>query len=229
MSIQLTALDSKRSQHALSITRRPDTCPQCHHAIELSDQFFVSLDESRKIVQVVHRCPKLACQSVFIANYALDTSSGRYTYQNTAPSKYVPRNFSDIIHKVSLDFCDIYNQSSASESQGLLKICGVGYRKALEFLIKDYLIKQHPDKAEVIKKQFLGKCIEEYVSNTNIKAVSKRAVWLGNDETHYVRVWEGKDLQDLKGLVDLTVHWIEMEQLTSDVMKDMPDNVPPKR
>jgi hypothetical protein len=137
--------------------------------------------------------------------------------------KHVSRQFSDTIQNTSKEFCEIYNQAYASESQGNLKICGVGYRKALEFLLKDYLIELHPGKVDEIKSKFLGKCIEEYVSNTNIKAVAKRAVWLGNDETHYVRIWEGKDLDDLKKLVDLTVHWIEMEKLTDSVMKEMPE------
>ena len=99
----------------------------------------------------------------------------------------------------------------------------MGYRKALEFLLKDYLIGVHPAKSEEIKKSFLGTCIRDYVANSNIKAVSKRAVWLGNDETHYVRIWEGKDLEDLKTLVDLTVRWIEMEQMTASVIEEMPD------
>ena len=142
---------------------------------------------------------------------------------SASPINHVPRSFSEIIKNTSNEFCDIYNQALASESQGHLKICGVGYRKALEFLLKDYLIGLHPDKTEEIKTKFLGKCIEEYISNANIKTVAKRAAWLGNDETHYVRIWEGKDLQDLKKLIDLTVNWIEMEQLTADVMKEMPE------
>ncbi|MBP2259149.1 hypothetical protein [Virgibacillus alimentarius] len=38
--------------------------------------------------------------------------------------------------------------------------------------------------------------------------MAERATWLGNDETHYVRQWENKDLQDLKNLIDLTVYFI---------------------
>lgn len=44
----------------------------------------------------------------------------------------------------------------------------------------------------------------------DIKEMAKRAVWLGNDETHYVRKWEDKDIQDLKNLIDLTVYFISM-------------------
>jgi hypothetical protein len=46
---------------------------------------------------------------------------------------------------------------------------------------------------------------------------------LGNDETHYVRKWADKDLNDLKNLISLTRHWIEMDQLTKDFVKDMPE------
>lgn len=35
-------------------------------------------------------------------------------------------------------------------------------------------------------------------------------MWLGNDETHYVRRWEEKDLSDLKRLISMTVSWIDL-------------------
>jgi hypothetical protein len=65
-------------------------------------------------------------------------------------------------------------------------------------------------------------CINDHITNENIKIAAKRASWLGNDETHYERIWVGKDLQDLKKLIDLTVHWIEMEQMTKEAIQDMP-------
>ena len=70
----------------------------------------------------------------------------------------------------------------------LLEVCGVGYRKALEFLIKDFVIEgKEPEVVKRIKTIQLAPCIENYVTDLNVKNVSKRAVWLGNDETHYVR------------------------------------------
>jgi len=224
MAIQVGALDSNRVQHNVSIDKRPDVCPLCHHAIELLDQFSGFYNKADLTVQLIHRCPRLSCQSAFIANYFQNRQSGQFYLTNSTPTNHAPRHFSETIKNTSKEFCEIYNQSLASELNGHLKICGVGYRKSLEFLLKDYLIGLNPDKADEIKGKFLGKCIDEYVSNTSSKAVAKRAVWLGNDETHYVRIWEGKDLKDLKKLVDLTVHWIEMEQLTHDAMKEMPEN-----
>lgn len=98
-----------------------------------------------------------------------------------------------------------------------MQICGTGYRKSLEFLIKDYLISTLPeDQHEAIKNKFLNNCIRDNISNINIKTVASRAVWLGNDETHYTRKWEDKDINDLKSIIELTLHWIESEIRTQN-------------
>lgn len=44
-------------------------------------------------------------------------------------------------------------------------------------------------------------------------------MWLGNDETHYVRKWEASDISDLKMLIDLTAHWMTSELLTERYLK----------
>jgi len=46
------------------------------------------------------------------------------------------------VEKYSKNFIVIYNQAFTAEINGLTEICGLGYRKAFEFLIKDYLIKK---------------------------------------------------------------------------------------
>jgi len=130
-------------------------------------------------------------------------------------------NFSESIADVSSDFIEIYNQAMTAESHGLDQITGIGLRKALEFLIKDFLINQYPSKAEEIKGKTLGKCIDEDVADPNVKASAKLATWLANDETHYVRKWEDKDINDLKILIRLTVNWIDSVLLTQKYVKSM--------
>lgn len=68
--------------------------------------------------------------------------------------------------------------------------------------------------------------VANYINSDQIREIAKRATWLGNDETHYVRKWEDKDLNDLKKLITLTIHWIEMEKLTAEVVQDMPTGKP---
>lgn len=45
------------------------------------------------------------------------------------------------------------------------QIAGVGYRKALEFLIKDYAISKNSEDEDKIKKMLLGKTIENYLND----------------------------------------------------------------
>ena len=133
------------------------------------------------------------------------------------------RSFSNTVIKISPIFERIYNQAYFAEQYSLEQICGVGYRKALEFLIKDYLMYEEQDetKKESIKKKFLINCIQDDVTDNRIKEVAKRAVWLGNDETHYNRKWADKDVSNLKQLIDLTIRWIENEVETKALLAEM--------
>lgn len=99
---------------------------------------------------------------------------------------------------------------------------GIGLRKALEFLVKDFAISENPGKVDEIQKNLLGACIDKYINDTNVKECAKRAAWLGNDETHYVRKWGNKDIEDLKLLVRLTVNWLESHLLTKQYIASMP-------
>jgi len=87
--------------------------------------------------------------------------------------------------------------------------------------VKDYLIRQKPEEERSILSAFLGTCISQRIDDPRIKGSAKRAAWLGNDETHYLRKWEGKDVEDLKTLIDLTVHWMLMQHLTERYEDEM--------
>ena len=135
----------------------------------------------------------------------------------------VEKVFEKAITDTSPEFVKVYNQAHRAEQDGLDLICGAGYRRALEFLVKDYAKKKNPGKDDEIEKKLLGRCIADYIDHPSVKAIAARATWLGNDETHYVRKWEAKDLQDLKHLIELTTHWISLDLLSAEVVKDMPD------
>ena len=129
--------------------------------------------------------------------------------------------FDQYIENLSPSFCTLWNQSYQAEQSGLKDICGSGYRKALEFLIKDYLISQNPSKQDNYRSKFLGSCIRDDIEDPRIKACAERAAWLGNDEVHYYKKWKAKDVKDLKTLIELSLHWIMMEHLTSTYETDM--------
>lgn len=205
----------------------PDTCAACEKGIAPIFCFQYGVDIWREydgFLQVVFRCPRKECQRLFIALYGAERgySGTVLIFRKTYLMDFVEfEEFSELITGVSKEFPKIYNQAKIAEENGLLLIAGPGYRKALEFLVKDYLIKSRPQLEEEIKKKQLSVVIK-LVENTRIEACASRAAWLGNDETHYIRTWEDRDLQDLKNLIKMVVDWIDLEERSTEYEKAMP-------
>ena len=200
--------------YADNIDKYPDFCPHCHkHQVPK----YISGLQYHRIIEAFFQCTNTHCNKGFIAYY------WEGFLMNTSIGTFLEKEFSEIIKKISPQFSIIYNQAYFAEQNNLNQITGVGFRKALEFLIKDYAIKNNSSEEESIKKAPLMQVINKYIDDLNIKNVATRAVWLGNDETHYIRVWEDKDLSFLKQLIDLTIHWIEAEELTKTMIEEMPD------
>jgi hypothetical protein len=219
--IKVKDLNDKSDQ--IQITEHPDHCPICHTSMFPKRRYdsIVKVKNRTKIVQLIYQCTNKKCQRLFIANYKQDHKSSTYSISYVSPKTTQEQEFSETIAEISPDFVEIFNQSIAAEAKKLTQIVGIGLRKALEFLIKDYIIKKNPDKEDKIRKLFLGKCIDKYVDDQNVKECAKRAVWLGNDETHYNRIWKDKDIEDLKLLTRLTSNWVENVELTEKYINEM--------
>ena len=202
-----------------SVTSIPNRCPYCHRLITPG---LVTDNYLGHALEIIFRCPNLECGKAFIGTY-YDLNGQAYRFDHCNIGNLIPVHFSSHIEEFSPTVVEIYNEAHAAEQYGLMQICGVGYRKSLDFLIKDYLIKKNPAEEENVKSKFLGDCIKENIPNPHMKIAAERAVWIGNDETHYVRLWEEKNIQDLKSLIEITTRWIEMVEITNSIETDMPN------
>jgi hypothetical protein len=220
-------------QHGLTISttarridKLPDNCPFCHKGIkpEYKSGWF-----KYPLIQAIFLCPFESCGKFFISYYTSSVESSDekpktlYIYIKSVPYENQKKEFSETIEKISHNLCNIFNEAKEAEERRLMEICGAGYRKALEFLIKDYLIKEKHEKSEVVGNQSLGKCIAGFIDDKRIKDCVKKVAWLGNEESYYFKKWQDKDLSDLKALIDLTVKWIESETLTRKIVEEMPE------
>jgi Domain of unknown function (DUF4145) len=208
--------------------RDPDFCPVCHRHIKPKRYIASSspYNFGYERLQIIFRCTNANCDNLFIATYVRDTTISRYSpvfqLNRLSPLTAQETNFSETIEKLSPSFIEIYNQAIEAESSELNQIAGMGLRKALEFLIKDFAIDRNPNDAQKIKETALGNIIKNYVDDPRLKDTAERATWLGNDETHYVRKWADKDITDLKLLIKLSVNWIENVLLTEQYASNMP-------
>lgn len=172
-----------------------------------------SLSSTSINVGILLFCPH--CGHFYVREYSatkISDYSRDYTCSKEITKPYdiivnihIPEN----INNISKEFIELYKQSAKAEEIGLDKICGPGYRKSLEFLIKDYAIHINPDKENEIKKASLGQVIENYYgSMPQLQSLSKMATYIGNDETHYIRKWNDQDIKSMKKFIMSAVNLI---------------------
>ncbi|SDG20826.1 protein of unknown function [Onishia taeanensis] len=209
------------------------SCSECGAQIEPVDTGLVNWIQNAKYMMAtefewVLQCPAQMCKRLIIARYSMKSETegainGFYSLSEVVPTGLKPVAQHEEIENISPLFVEIFSQAAHAENLGLSQVCGIGYRKALEHLIKDYCVHANPEKSESIQKVQLMNCITSFVKDANVIACAKRATWLGNDEAHYVRKWASQDISDLKVLIELVSNWIVSDVLTKQYIESMPE------
>lgn len=108
------------------------------------------------------------------------------------------------------NFAKLYRESAIAEAKGL-SICGMGYRKALETLVKEYALGTFPDNADSIRNETLSKTIQR-INNQHIQTLAKASTWLGNDQTHLEVKHPNYGVSDMKNFIKALCYFILMEE-----------------
>jgi hypothetical protein len=217
--IQVTS--TGQNQREALIDRHPDECPICHRSMSASPILFNQISED--LLQGIYQCPSLTCHRLFVATYGGNRSSGGFYFRHALPIVPIQKPVDAMLKDVSPEFVETYQQSWRAKELNMMKIAGTGFRRALEFLVKDYATRDQTAEArEHILKKPMVQCIKDHIQEDGIKTVAERAAWLGNDETHYLRKWEDKDINDLIDLVDSVGHWIVIHLKTEQLKSTMP-------
>lgn len=198
-----------------------DSCPICKKKI--APIYIDASINSATTATVFNFCR--GCSNCFISEYQIQ-KSGRSTntthvYESvkllfSEPNRFEKQKFDSKVVALSPQFDKIYNQAFAAECSNLDEIAGIGYRKSLEFLVKDYAIHEHPEDAEKIKKETLAQCIKNFIDNPHIVTLAERSAWIGNDEAHYIRKQDDRDVSDMKAFIQAIVYFIGMILITED-------------
>lgn len=223
MTTEITAFnldpnDSSTCDFQIQLPRKCPICSTAHASSPVCSGYLHGRYGDAKLYSMFF-CP--SCESAFFVSYRVTDDYSNYSKtcgtiiaQYPNPSTTTP--FSEEISILSPKFVEIYHQSEIAESTNLTEICGIGYRKALEFLVKDFAIHEHPEDKEIIEKKLLSQCIKNYIDDDRIKTLAERSAWIGNDEAHYVRKQEDRDVSDLKNFIKAIVYFIGMILVTED-------------
>lgn len=198
----------------------PDKCPHCGGTMNPSVYMVRSIHKLRDInayVGVFCRCTYDNCSKYYSLGFNTVYEPKKFNHRRPTLDTYNYRppikvTLPEGVEVVSPQFFEIYSQATVAESEGLDQIAGVGYRKSLEFLVKDYAIRYFPNETDKIKKMLLGPVIKEYLAEfKKLQNLATAASWIGNDETHYVRRHDNQDIQSMKRFIRAAAQYIAAE------------------
>ena len=196
---------------------KPNVCPDCQQSGDHT-MLNQSINRVDKEVSLTLECTM--CYSIFFAKFDVITPKEKFhhigpviTYlKQTFPLQKVETNLPEEMNALFPEFENIYSQATYAEVHGLDLIKGIAFRKAVEFLVKQYLIDSDPDQEQEIRDEFLGKSIKR-IQHPLIHKLSTAATWLGNDEGHFTRKHEDYDVADMKRFILALSHLIVAEKV----------------
>lgn len=216
-SMQCLASYYFNSERIIEVQFKTDNvCPRCGCALpdQVPHAFFTE-NNSWAYIYLFFTCHK--CRQSFVFEYTLrgcSPISGQVDVRNYIPKIYPNRQshteFPPSIEQLSERFVEIYHQAETAEINGCTEICGMGYRKAVEFLVKDYLCLSDPGEKDKIATENLRVAIRR-LNDERVQTLADRAAWIGNEETHYVRKQEDYNTADLKRFILAMVSYLQSE------------------
>lgn len=201
------------SRSWFSITKQPLLCPFC--ARVFSPRYIADVDgkifsDGTKITLLVFQCQH--CKNIGVGQYKqkrLDLE-GEPIYEPINddyffPEKtFSPKDFDASVQGQFPDFVSAYQEAEKAQNIGCKNLAGMGYRKAVEILVKDFAQILAPYEGTQIRKKRTSEVINDYFSfDKEFWTMAKGAWVLGNDYAHYKKKYEDKDIYFLKKVVDL--------------------------
>ena len=112
---------------------------------------------------------------------------------------------------ISPRFSEVHKEAEGAETFGFTDLASIGYRKALEILVKDYAINfLHKDRIEVEKKS-LATAIGTYLQQSKLVKTADVVRILGNDRTHYREKYPQHDFTILKHYYNIFISQIVVQ------------------
>lgn len=188
--------------------KKPMLCPICSAFVDgsrLDSKLFSGIGDSN-MGFVKYRCPH--CSKAYIVAYEYDTEAKTTTFRGFFPTATEVLE-SKLLIDLSPGFENYFNQAMRAEKAGDLELAAIGFRTALECLVKDYAITElQKDRNEVIQKKLFG-AISEYLGERDLIAAADVVRILGNDYTHYERKYPQHDYELLKSYLQIFMKLVE--------------------
>lgn len=209
--IQITNQEGYSRNYKITL---PKSCPYCNVPNKPTIEYVTIAEEINSKFSsnaILFRCSN--CGFYFVHHTVIrgDTIS----IESLTENPKIEYTFPDNIENLSPRFKEIYQEAQLAEHYNLHNLVGVGYRKSLEFLVKDYLIHFKNNPQEEIQSKPLSQCID-LLEDEKLIALGKSSTWIGNDQAHYVPKHPDKDTTHLKKFIEALVYFVNYELTSND-------------
>lgn len=191
--------------------QKPATCPFCGYGTDATykSKIYYSFNDGHILLAV---CECTSCHKSFF--FACEDAKGDLAKAACIyPNETVVPYSNDNLSAVSERFIDMYNQALKAEYNGSCELAAIGYRSALEILVKDFAIKELNEPEETASKQSLCDAIAKYLKQEELVRTADVVRILGNDYTHYKRKYPEHDFALLKKYMEIFLSQIEAQYM----------------
>lgn len=188
----------------------PETCPGCHARTSpcRTDKTYLVTNNGITLWLVEFKCN---CGQHFVSLYIHNSENpDNFIYE---PIYTYPEQITNIpdaakdLEIISPDFVKIYSQAMAAKNEGLDSVVGPALRKAIEFLVKDYLFMTGKLTEDQLQTTPLRTCIKDHLNdNDTLLSVADASALIGNDEVHWRKDLISYDLEDMITFSEIAIH-----------------------
>lgn len=179
--------------------QKPSTCPFC--GIE-TDATTLSVSQINYkadswLYVVAYKCT--LCQKRFVGLYEKIKVNGheKLDYIEVLP-RQAGKELPECLAVISPRFIEVHKEAEGAESFGFTDLAAMGYRKALEILVKDFAISELGKTEEEVAAKKLEVAIGLYLQQEELVKTADVVRILGNDHTHYKEKYPDFDFTLLK-------------------------------
>ncbi|MFS4464713.1 hypothetical protein ACMFKE_04840 [Staphylococcus haemolyticus] len=210
LSLPITVNNHSTNQVVRININLPKSCPFCEQVQTPFVKSSSGLEQNESLFSVIFICNE--CKQHFLMQYKKQVTTNYNTIYNSTPVyisyKSSNEKFSQDLTECSPEFIKIFSQLNIAEKHNLNDLLKLGYRKAIEQLVWDYLIKFENKSENSLQKKTFPERIK-LLNFPQTQWLSDLIAWIGNDGAHPYQRHENLTIEDMKRLSDIIIKNIE--------------------
>ena len=163
----------------------PNQCPYCHKNNHVQPKRILELPICTEDTAILVSTKCSECDNNYIVFFQRNKDKTRLEFLQLVPILEENADYEDL-YALSPAFEEIHKQAMQAYQAGMGRLAVIGFRTALEILMKDFVIYELHENKEKIECLSLNNMIQQYFKSLEDRDYARAIQALGNDCTHYI-------------------------------------------